>query len=103
MEEIFDREGNLLHYATFSGRWDKNNAPIFLLSLKLQEVRRGRSAAYFIFEDINTGLTYPMFLSSLEKMLNQTMINKGCVKGIFQVVKRGSNFGIEYQQEINEG
>lgn len=67
----------------------------FEATLKLVGQSRGRSSALFEWEDVKTGTCYPMFMSSLGDLIENTLINYGLVHGKWIVVKKGANYGIE--------
>lgn len=67
----------------------------FETTLKLVGQSRGRSSALFKWEDVKTGTQYPMFMSSLGDLVQNSMINFGQVAGKWVAVKKGSNYGIE--------
>ena len=56
-------------------------------------LRRGRSAAGFLWTDLN-GRRYNMFMKDMEKLVCEGTIDKGVAKGKFTFVKRGQDFGI---------
>lgn len=86
----------LLEYV---GGWEKDiewrpNIP-FTATLKLDSLERGRSAARFWFEDLDTGTQYPFFGQGLTEMLSKVTLVNGVVTGRWIAVKRGANYGIE--------
>lgn len=93
----FDHEGNLLHYPVVytSGRaypeW-RPNIP-FVATLTIYGMSRGRSAAYFIWQDEDEH-EYPMFISDAVEVLRRCTISNGRVTARWIVKKRGQNFGI---------
>jgi hypothetical protein len=72
----------------------KDNLP-FEATLKIVSLERGRSAARFWFQDIDTGTYYPFFGQTLVDMLERTVADHGVVEGTWIAVKKGSNYGIE--------
>lgn len=70
--------------------------PVFEATLKLKGTERGRSAAYFRWEDVNTEQRYPMFITDVGHMimLGMHLEPGGVVSGRWFVVKRGKNYGI---------
>lgn len=99
-----DDQGNLLHYPepTYivrDGHYIKSeivwadNKP-FVATLTLQTSQRGRSAAYFMWKDTATNKTYPMFMADMLDLVLQKTIVNGVVVGLWQVRKRGQNYGI---------
>ncbi len=99
----FNASGNLMHYALPDNRtssvfgldrpheW-RDNKP-FMSTMKLEGLRRGRSAAYFMWEDLG-GAQYPMFMKEMTDLLQTRIVRYGCVYGQWIVVKRGTNYGI---------
>lgn len=90
----------LLEYV---GGWEKDvewlpNTP-FTATLKIDSLERGRSAARFWFEDVETKTQYPFFGQGLTDMLRNVNMVKGMVTGTWIAVKRGSNYGIELYEE----
>lgn len=67
----------------------------FEATLKLVGQSRGRSSALFEWGDVKTGTRYPMFMSSLGDLIENTLINYGLVHGKWIAVKKGANYGIE--------
>lgn len=88
----YDGQGNLLNYPeTWKGSQMYPIVP-FTGTLKLIDYEKGRSAVNMIFQDVNTGKKYPMFLSTFfditERMTHRV------INGTWTVVKRGQNYGI---------
>lgn len=92
----FDKDGNMMTYAEGSSGFyaakEWRPAEKFSAKLTYRGCYRGRSAAVFTFVDEN-GHSYPFFMSGFDEIVKH-MVN-GVVSGIFQPVKRGSNYGIE--------
>lgn len=99
------RTGSLLHYPETRlklGREEgeliwvepgwRTNEP-FYANLYLADMERGRSAAFFIWQD-NDGRDYPMFMSDMFDLLRTKTVDEGYVEGIWLVKKRGQNYGI---------
>ena len=100
----FGPKGDLQHYPT--PWWEANlstgervrHAPewrevaSFPMVLRYKGYARGRSAAYFLWEDAD-GHEYPMFLADLDTFLKRGYMN-GPVMAIWIVCKRGANYGI---------
>lgn len=94
-EAPFDSRGDLLHYSDH--RWAggaewRPNEPMEL-QLAIDEVRSGRSAKYLMWTDAD-GRAYPMFVSDLIDLMREADIVHGTVHALFQVRKRGQNFGL---------
>jgi hypothetical protein len=77
-----------------SGVTYKDNEP-FEATLKIMSLERGRSAARFWFQDVNTGTYYPFFGQTLVDMITASDLLKGVVTGTWIAVKKGQNYGIE--------
>ena len=92
----YSTAGNLMHHLhdvlqTF-GEWRPND-PI-VMTLQLESTKRGQSAAYFIWKDLETGSKWPMFISSLRDLLLAADVLRGQVTGVWNVTKNGQNYGI---------
>ncbi|GAA1621014.1 hypothetical protein [Catellatospora bangladeshensis] len=98
-----DEHGNLEHYPssvhTWQGRvvdngqlWSAGNEP-FAAELTFVDGRRGRSAAVFEWRDA-AGRVYPMFMTDLLDVLHHKVVERGVVRGVWQVRKRGQNYGL---------
>lgn len=69
------------------------NVP-FVATLRLASTRRGRSAAYFIWQD-EAGREFPMFISDMLALIQGgTIVANGVVTAHWIVTKRGANYGI---------
>lgn len=93
---VEDQRRSLLEYV---GGYEKDvewlpNDP-FTATLKIESLERGRSAARFWFEDVDSGTQYPFFGQGLTDMLSKVEMSKGVVTGTWIAVKRGANYGIE--------
>jgi hypothetical protein len=103
----FDRLGNQMHYPENGYRpapngryesvppdWRPNYE--FEDVLRFVEYRRGRSAAYFVFQTSN-GTEVTMFLKDFTDMLHRVNIYGGCVqKARYTFCKRGANYGLKH-------
>jgi len=78
--------------------WRPNDP--FEATLELVHSSRGRSSAVYIYRDIATNIRYPLFLSSVEFMLRHATIKAGQVTGVWQVVKRGQNYGLDMLEAL---
>lgn len=92
--------GNLLHYPEriyhqghFTEPEWKPNIP-FAAKLYLDSMCRGRSAAYFMWQN-EQGIKFPMFMSDMLNVIQKSIIENGWVDGIWQVIKKGQNYGIQ--------
>jgi hypothetical protein len=82
----------------FAGRWELDHLhavmkpnEIFIDTLTVERVERGRSAAYFIFRRETTGSKVIVFLRDALDMM-RGMVN-GKITGSFVFCKRGANYG----------
>lgn len=103
----FDSKGNLQHYPESS--WDYTKPPgnqrvepdwrkvgQTYLTLELDGFLRDRSAAYFMWRDIASGCTYPMFMKDMSDLLCASVVAFGeSNHHIWAIVKRGQNYGIK--------
>jgi hypothetical protein len=100
----YDAEGNMMHYAdrTYLGihvanEWRENIR--FWTSMKLLGMNRGRSAAYFTWQDDN-GFEYPMFMTDLVDLLNRSKVFFGETgPQPWKAIKRGRNYGLVLDQD----
>jgi hypothetical protein len=75
----------------YADQWRDNFE--FTASMHFVEFKRGRSAAYAVFQT-SKDETYYMFLSDLEKAI--PLLDKGfLLKKVFTFSKRGQNYGIK--------
>ena len=94
----FSISGNLMHDPHTKddviGSWRPNHT--FEATLKYVGTERGRSAAFFRWQDVTTGVVYPMFITDVGRLLLQArkVAPGGVVSGRWFVVKRGKNYGI---------
>lgn len=95
------RDGSLLHFpydwgSPSSIQWLKNDP--FHATLRIADMRSGRSAKYVIWEPVGTATdtrTFPMFIADLVDLLQSAeKIEHGIVSARWQVRKRGQNYGI---------
>lgn len=105
----FDASGNLLHYPQTryhynretGERWEEGpewrEVVPFSKTLRYKTFERGRSAAYFIWEDLE-GRTYPMFLADLDTLLKHGYANTSILT-MWIVCKRGQNYGVRLVEE----
>lgn len=91
----YNKNGNMMSYPNYFDEvktWKA--AENFTTTLKYKQYLRGTSSVIFIFEDIHTNKTYPMFVSSIDNILLNTNIINGEITGTFKFVKKGKNYGI---------
>lgn len=95
LEAPFDK-GGLRHHADQYDQvvWRRNEP--FRARLHLLGTERGRSAAFYRWEDAKTGQVYPMFITDMGRLitLGTTFEAGGYVDAEWVVVKRGMNYGI---------
>ena len=102
----FDPEGNQLHFPDSwkAITWQDNFE--FQGPIKVTEMRRGRSAAYFVVEmspfvspdplAIQGWAKGTMFMTDfLEAVLRNGANVGGLIPGLFTFVKRGQNYGVK--------
>ncbi|MET8430082.1 hypothetical protein [Nocardia sp. NPDC004860] len=84
----------------FPGRWTewRPNEP-FTASLRIVGTERGRSAARYIAEDIETGCQYPMFMTEMLAIVQNHTIDHGVITGTWIGCKRGANYGIRLESQ----
>lgn len=86
---------HMVSYVSGCGRAEWRPNEPFEATFKLAGQSRGRSSALFEWEDVKTGTQYPMFMSSLGDLVQNSEINFGQVTGLWVAVKKGANYGIE--------
>jgi len=100
----FTADGGLMHYP--GDRYDygsgkrvaippdrRPNAP-FRATLMLKGSTRGRSAAYYLWEDA-AGREFPMFITDMTDLVrHETALRAGVATATWMVAKRGQNFGV---------
>lgn len=90
----------LMHYpqAWFGEtiEWRPNEP--FSATIRFTDYGRGRSAAYFNWQDEN-GQMYPMFISDLADLLTKRSVVDGEAVGLWIVRKRGQNYGLAMHDE----
>ena len=98
----FDKDGNLLHWASptatqpwhfdYANTWEERGE--FNATLRYLDYRRGRSAAYFLFEDVATEKQYPICMSDFcGRVLRE--LHNGVVTGRWLIAKHGQNFSLQ--------
>ncbi len=99
----FNADGDQLHYPEESYYrplvWADNCE--FEGELRFKTLRRGRSAAYFVFET-HDAKERIMFLADFAEAMQESVIACGVLKGRFTYVKRGQNYGIKRLGGTNE-
>lgn len=91
----FDKDGNVCFYPHphYIEEWKDNYT--FHATLEFVEFERGRSAAHAIWQDVETKRKYPMFLTSLGKVMRHMIVEGGRITGDFTFNKRGSNYALD--------
>lgn len=94
-----DAKGNWLHYPS----WYEQNATAlvepFDAVLEVVQMNTGRSAKYVTLRNVETNITYPMFVSDLLDVVRYGEVSKGRMTGRWTVSKRGQNYGIKIVKE----
>lgn len=72
----------------------RHNEP-FTARIRVTGTKRGRSAAYFMFEDTEHH-TFPMFITDVATMLQGVNAEDGWINGRWDVARRGLNYGLRY-------
>lgn len=91
----FDKDGNQLHYCD---AWEVRKGAQYLDNhefdgtLRVTGMARGRSAAYFYAEIVETGKRVTIFCKDLMDAI--PFIDRGLIRGRFTFQKRGQNYGI---------
>ena len=108
------RDGNMLSYTgclpgdTYdekynNGRWIWLDNYVFYDDLKFDGFHRGCSSAGATFKSLNDGKEYNVFLKDLADIINLSDLRCGIVHGQFTFIKRGSNYGLRYVKENENG
>lgn len=91
--------GDLIGYAdSFNeDRYDwEPNEPFEVTRMDIVGMTRGQSSARFTLKDARTGVSYPMFMSSMLDLVQNANVRHGEVwDEQWIVVKRGANYGLE--------
>jgi hypothetical protein len=97
MKAPFLADGSLLHYLSPYAEGDPyttvKEAEPFRARLTITGLRRGRSAAYFMWQS-ETGATFPMFMKDMVDLVTHGTVVKGVADDEWTVQKRGTNYGI---------
>lgn len=109
-EESWRYEGNEeIHLGWHMASYAEGYRPVewrpntpFKATFDLTGQSRGRSSALFEWTDLETQTRYPMFMSSLVDLIQNSVIRNGVVSGTWIAVKRGANYGIERYEEKND-
>ncbi len=96
-EAPFDQDGNMIPYPEQWRRPTMRAVEPFAAEMRVVGYERGRSAARFELQDVETGVTYPLFLSDLLPILQgPTQADPELrIRGTWEVSKRGANYGIK--------
>lgn len=104
-------DGNMVRYLP---PWDRSARPIptdeergvswkvnvpFKDTLTLEHIFHGQSAANFIWRGVN-GLRWHMFLADVEELMVYGSIVAGQASGLWQMRKRGQNYGLAMAPEL---
>lgn len=93
----FNPNGSLMHFPGYNGgganiEWRDNYE--FEATLRLDGMRRGRSAKYIEWKDNKGDAIYPMFIADLLDLMKHGSISGGVAVGRWTFTKRGQNYGI---------
>jgi hypothetical protein len=92
----FDKDGSVMRHV---GKWQtpewRPNAQ-FVAILEFQDTLRSRSAVTFVFKDMALGTRHYMFLKDFTNAFKSGAFDGTIVQGVFEYVKRGTNFGTKY-------
>jgi hypothetical protein len=91
----FDDKGNLLGYNDWKAKEYRDVTKPFFAHLKYVGYGRGRSSIVFEWQDVISGAMYEMFVSDLDDLLRRPQAEGISIKGHWQVVKKGANYGIK--------
>lgn len=85
---------SLLHYPITHQITEWREVDEFDAALTLMGMERGRSAAYFIWQEDYTHNSFPMFLVDMADLLKRDTVSFGTVLTTWKIMKRGQNYGI---------
>lgn len=105
-----DTNGNWLHdgggyVRSENGRFVYGDPDWFIVqepfeaSLEIDGLNTGRSAKYATVRNIESGITYPMFVSDLLDVVRYGEVSDGRMRGRWTGTKRGQNYGIKIVKE----
>ena len=63
---------------------------------------RGSSSVTVVFQDVETRLSYFMFLSDFHLLLTTACLYKGLIHGRWGFIKRGDYYGIQLREELED-
>jgi hypothetical protein len=99
-----DKDGNWLNFPSTwnGGGWEKVLQPFYAV-MEIDGMRTGRSSKIVILKDVETGKTYPMFVSDLVDGIAKgnfeirpaTPTEGGRIVAYWTGSKRGANYGIK--------
>lgn len=92
----FAPDGSLLSYVGYDAALVPNEP--FEASVRYLATVRGRSAAHFLLENVNTGAQYPMFMTDTLHVLQTLSSDGGVYTGTWAAGKRGQNYGLRLVQ-----
>jgi hypothetical protein len=95
--------GSLMHFPEKQWKDDPRTYldPVWLeaepltYTLVLVEMRRGLPAAYFVWRELDSDVTYPMFIADMVDLIKRGSIKAGVVTATWVVSKRGQYYGIK--------
>jgi hypothetical protein len=90
----FRADGSVPHFPKeWEEKYEWKAAEPFKAKLTLEDMARGRSAAYFIFKS-ESGATFTVFMTDLVTMIRDRRWKEGAIAAVFEPCKRGENYGI---------
>ena len=105
----YDHHGALMHYpedqydygtdtrVVIKPDW-RPNVP-FRATFMLKGSARGRSAAYYLWEDA-AGREWPMFITDMtDRVRHESALHAGVATATWMVAKRGENYGLRLATE----
>ena len=103
-QAVFNEDGSLENYLWTNDLEDlKEEGKVrdvtqpFYMELELDSWGRGRSSALFYFKQVKKEAMFPMFMSDFFDLVSGGHIKgKPILKGYWQVVKKGANYGIKF-------
>ena len=92
----FERVGD--QYVRHPNHWVIVQEPFYAV-LEIDRMNTGRSAKYATVRNVETGVTYPMFVSDLLDVIRYAEVSEGQMRGTWTGSKRGQNYGIKIVKE----
>lgn len=97
-----DKDGNWMDYPVYGHvGWETIHQP-FYARMQVDGMRTGRSSKKIILKDVDTGKTYPMFVSDMVAafqvgsfQISTDEDGAGIITAYWTGAKRGANYGIK--------